>query len=87
MFSIFPPRKAVAYLRGQKQRGMALDGELTMSLREHRADIDHRPDIFSPPLMSGLARREPPAGRASLSLWVAMRLNSIVRLASSIGWP
>ena len=39
--------KAVSSLLGQKQRRHGLDGELTMSLLEHRADIDHRVDILA----------------------------------------
>ena len=39
--------EAVTSLFGQKQRRHRLDGELPMSLLEHRADIDDRVDILA----------------------------------------
>src|SRR6516164_5594509 len=40
--------KAMTSLPGQKQRWHGLNGELTMRLLEHCADIDHRVDILVP---------------------------------------
>src|SRR5262245_21991168 len=38
--------KPVTPLPGQKQCGHGIDGKFTMSLLEHRANIDHRVDIL-----------------------------------------
>ena len=43
----FVVMKAITPLPRQKQPRHGVNGELTMRLLEHRADIDHRVDIFA----------------------------------------